>query len=289
MSIASSAALIARDHADGSSPIVSRRGSRPLRVSGVSKSFTIEGKTLPVLEDVDLHAAPGSFISIVGASGCGKSTLLRLIAGLDRQFTGDIHLDGRPVEGPGPERGVVFQEHRLFPWLTVTQNVAVGLSAARLPEREKRALALEQIRLVGLEGFENAYPRQLSGGMAQRAAIARALVSKPEILLLDEPLGALDALTRMHLQNELARLWSAEGVTIILVTHDIEEAVFLGQQVIVLGARPGRVKRRLSVDLPYPRDRADPQLTAIKQELLAEFQVGAARLRAVQGGSPTDI
>jgi ABC-type nitrate/sulfonate/bicarbonate transport system ATPase subunit len=239
----------------------------------VSKSYRLNGRSLAVLQGIDLEALPGSFTSIVGASGCGKSTLLRLIVGLDADYEGEILLDGRPIRAPGLERGMVFQEHRLFPWLTVNQNVALGLSALERSEKEKRTTIAEHIRLVGLEGFERAYPYQLSGGMAQRAAIARALVSKPSILLLDEPLGALDALTRLHLQNELQRLWRAEGVTMILVTHDIEEAVFLGQQVVVMDSRPGRIRRRLRVELPYPRARAHPDFLRIKQDLLDEFHL----------------
>jgi sulfonate transport system ATP-binding protein len=252
------------------------RRARTLSIRGVSKSYALDGRTLQVLSGVDLEAPPGSFTSIVGTSGCGKSTLLRLIVGLDQDYEGAILLDGQSIRGPGLERGMVFQEHRLFPWLTVAENVEVGLAASSLRLPERRALVADHIRLVGLQGFERAYPHELSGGMAQRAAIARALVNKPDILLLDEPLGALDALTRLHLQNELARLWEAEGITMILVTHDIEEAVFLGEQVIVMDSSPGRIRRRLPVDRPYPRDRADPAIARIKRELLAEFHVGEA-------------
>ena len=245
-----------------------------LSIRRVSKSYRLDGRELPVLDGIDLEVAAGSFTSIVGVSGCGKSTLLRLILGLDPDYSGEILLDGKPIRGPGLERGVVFQEHRLFPWLTVEQNVALGLTSSERSEADKREAVREHIALVGLAGFESAYPHQLSGGMSQRAAIARALANKPKILLLDEPLGALDALTRLHLQNELQRLWQAEGVTMILVTHDIEEAVFLGQQVVVMDARPGRIKRRLPVRLAHPRDRAHSELLKIKHELLAEFHVG---------------
>lgn len=245
-----------------------------LSIRQVSKSYRLEGRELKVLDGIDLEVQPGSFTSIVGASGCGKSTLLRLILGLDTDYEGDILLDGKRIEGPGLERGIVFQEHRLFPWLTVEQNVAVGVAGTNLSEQEKREAVREQIALVGLTGFESAYPHQLSGGMSQRAAIARALAAKPRILLLDEPLGALDALTRLHLQAELQRLWHTEGVTMIMVTHDIEEAVFLGQEVIVMDARPGRIKRRVPVRLPYPRHRNDPELVRVKQQLLREFHVG---------------
>jgi sulfonate transport system ATP-binding protein len=258
-----------------------------LTVRGLSKSYRLDGRVLPVLQRVDLVAPPGSFTSIVGTSGCGKSTLLRLLVGLDPDYEGSIDLDGRPIREPGLERGIVFQEHRLFPWLTVEQNIGLGLSAAELPREERRVTVGRHIQLVGLEGFERAFPHQLSGGMAQRAAIARALVSKPCILLLDEPLGALDALTRLHLQNELQRLWYAEGVTMIMVTHDIEEAIFLGQQVVVMDERPGRVRRRLDVPLPYPRDRAHRDFLRIKQELLREFHVGSETSEGKGPAQPT--
>lgn len=244
-----------------------------LRIRGLSKSYRLEGEQLPVLRDIDLDVEPGAFISIVGASGCGKSTLLRLILGLESEYEGSIELDGQPLLGPGLDRGMVFQEHRLFPWLTVEQNVLLSLSASPKTPQEKLRIAREQIELVGLNGFEHAFPHQLSGGMSQRAAIARALATRPKILLLDEPLGALDALTRLHLQTELQRLWRVEGVTMILVTHDIEEAIYLGQKVLVMDARPGRVKRTISVDLPYPRERSSRGFQETKQALLREFSL----------------
>jgi ABC-type nitrate/sulfonate/bicarbonate transport system ATPase subunit len=262
-----------RNEGERSQPVAPARAAT-LSIRGLSKTYRLEGRPLSVLERIDLEVPSGGFTSIVGASGCGKSTLLRLIVGLDDQYEGAILLDGQPIRGPGLERGIVFQEHRLFPWLTVEENVALGLEASPLGAGERRTAVREHVHLVGLQGFERAYPRELSGGMAQRAAIARALVGKPDILLLDEPLGALDALTRVQMQNELLRLWRTERVTMILVTHDIEEAVFLGQEVVVMDARPGRIRRRLQVDRPYPRDRTDPELARLRRELLAEFQVG---------------
>jgi len=248
-----------------------------LSIHGLSKTYRLEGRPLPVLERIDLETPPGSFTSIVGASGCGKSTLLRLIVGLDNEYDGAIMVGGRRIDGPGLDRGIVFQEHRLFPWLTVQKNVALGLEGTSIDAAERRATVAEHIRLVGLEGFERAYPRELSGGMAQRTALAsRALVNRPEILLLDEPFGALDALTRIQMQNELLRLWKAERITMILVTHDIEEAVFLGQEVVVMDSRPGRIRRRLRVEREYPRDRADAELSRVRRELLAEFEMGSA-------------
>jgi ABC-type nitrate/sulfonate/bicarbonate transport system ATPase subunit len=239
----------------------------------VSKNFVLHGETLPVLEGIDLEARPGSFTAIVGASGCGKSTLLRLIVGLDADYQGEILFDGAEVRAPGRDRGIVFQDHRLFPWLTVEQNVALGLAAAKLEPAEVARRVEEHLALVGLEGFARAFPHQLSGGMAQRAAIARALIARPQILVLDEPLGALDALTRLHLQIELQRLWAHEGITMILVTHDIEEALFLGERVLVMEPRPGRIRRRIDVPLSFPRDRASEPFLRLKRELLAEFSV----------------
>jgi NitT/TauT family transport system ATP-binding protein/sulfonate transport system ATP-binding protein len=242
-----------------------------LDISNLSKQYRVKGQSLPVLDNISLSIRPGEFISIVGASGCGKSTLLRLVIGLENDYQGEILLDGKRIAGTSLERGIVFQEHRLFPWLTVEQNVSLGLLNAALPDAEKRRSVQEHIDLVGLKGFETAYPYQLSGGMSQRVAIARALVNRPEVLLLDEPFGALDALTRHHLQQELQRIWEQEGITAILVTHDVDEAVYLGDRVVVMEPRPGRIKRIVDVDLPRPRERGSYAFTDIKDDVLAEF------------------
>ncbi|PMZ94543.1 MULTISPECIES: ABC transporter ATP-binding protein [unclassified Pseudomonas] len=242
-----------------------------LTIRGLSKAYPLKGKPVPVLEDIDLDIRPGEFVSILGASGCGKSTLLRLIVGLDQDYQGQILLDQQAVRGPGLERGIVFQDHRLFPWMTLQQNIALALKNHRLPAAEKSRLVAEHIELVGLGGYEQAYPHQLSGGMAQRAAIARALVNKPKVLLLDEPLGALDALTRVRLQQELQRIWVQERCTVIMVTHDVEEALYLGDRVIVMDARPGRIKEDISIPLPHPRRRDSARLHDLKQRLLQEL------------------
>lgn len=249
-----------------------------LEIQHLSKSYAVRDGNLAVLEDVTLHIAPGEFVSIVGTSGCGKSTLLRLIVGLEDQYQGQVLLDGQRIVGTSLQRGIVFQEHRLFPWLTVAGNIELGLLNAPGSAADKRAAVREHIALVGLQGFESSYPHQLSGGMAQRVAIARALVSKPEILLLDEPFGALDAMTRAYLQQELHRVWQAEGITMILVTHDVEEAVYLGDKVVVMEPRPGRVRRIVPVPLAHPRDRSDTAFAGIRQRVLDEFSHDSASL-----------
>jgi ABC-type nitrate/sulfonate/bicarbonate transport system ATPase subunit len=218
-----------------------------------------------------LRIRKGQFVSIVGTSGCGKTTLLRIIAGLEGDFDGGIELEGRPIAGPGVDKGVVFQEHRLLPWLTIEDNVGFGLF--RRPEEERRELVSRYLKLVGLTKFAQAYPGQLSGGMAQRAAIARALVNKPKILLLDEPLGALDAMTRMYMQNELEKIWLEEKITMVMVTHDVEEAIYLSDVVVLMSSRPGRVKKTIPVPLARPRRRDLPEFLAIKSELLQEFHL----------------
>ena len=241
-----------------------------LEIRKVSKAYAVDGRPrLEVLREASFEVEPGAFVSIVGPSGCGKSTLLRLIAGLDRDYVGDILVHGERIAGASLSRGIVFQDHRLLPWLTLEQNIGLSLLNSGWPEARKKQAVRDHIVLVGLTGFESAYPYQLSGGMAQRAAIARALVSKPEILLLDEPLGALDALTRIRLQEEIQRIWRVEGVTMILVTHDVDEALFLSDKVFVLNAGPGRSLRELQVALPRPRDRAGAAFAGYKREILA--------------------
>lgn len=242
-----------------------------LRIEHVSKSFPLKGESLLVLDDISLSVEPGEFVAIVGGSGCGKSTLLRLLAGLDSDYQGSLLHAGVPIDGPTLERGLVFQDHRLFPWLTVEQNVELAFTNTGVAAAERRQRVAAEIARVGLDGFAGAYPHQLSGGMSQRAAIARALVGRPDVLLLDEPLGALDALTRLHMQKELRRLWQEEGITMLMVTHDIEEAVYLADRVVVLEARPGRVRRIQDVPLPHPRQRRDAQFVVLRDGLLADF------------------
>jgi NitT/TauT family transport system ATP-binding protein len=229
------------------------------------------GERLLAVEALNLDIAAGEFVTIVGASGCGKSTLLHLIAGLRIPTSGEILIDGRPVTGPGRDRGVVFQEYALLPWKTVMANVCLGPKLAGVPKAERRQVASRLINLVGLKGFEHKYPHELSGGMRQRAAVARTLAADPEVVLMDEPFAAVDAQTRSVLQEELVRIWVETGKTIIFITHSVEEAVFLAQRVFVLSSRPGRVLSTLSVDLPR-EERATgavgPAQAAIQSEIL---------------------
>lgn len=240
-------------------------------VRDLSKSFILNGRRLDVLRDIRLDVSSGEALAIVGPSGSGKTTLLRVLAGIEPPDTGSVLIDGHPVKGVGTERAVIFQEPRLLPWLTVLGNVAFALEVRGTPKAEAESRARRYIRLVGLGDFESAYPRQLSGGMAQRVGIARALTVQPEILLLDEPLGALDAMTKLTMQEELARIWREENVTLILVTHDLEEAIVLADRVLVLPKEKEAVPRIIDVDLPRPRDRSEPSFVAMRRRLMAEF------------------
>jgi sulfonate transport system ATP-binding protein len=243
-----------------------------LDIRHVSKTFKVNGAPVDALSDISLSIRPGEFVSIVGPSGCGKSTLLRILAGLERGFNGEIAQDGQPIVGTSLDRGIVFQEPRLFPWATVWQNVGLGLQNSPIGTIAKRETIAAHIELVGLQAFEHAYPHQLSGGMAQRAAIARGLVNRPKTLLLDEPFGALDALTRGKMQTELQQIWAHERITMVLVTHDVDEAVFLGDRVIVLAPRPGRISRIFEVPVTRPRVRTDDDLAHIRNEVLRALE-----------------
>ncbi|MBX5156528.1 MULTISPECIES: ABC transporter ATP-binding protein [unclassified Rhizobium] len=246
-----------------------RRGEVTIR--RLSKSYKLNGTPLQVLKDINLHIRSGESLAIVGASGSGKTTLLRVLAGLEDADTGEVLVDGKVVRGVGAERAVIFQEPRLLPWLDVLDNVAFGLETSGLTRQRARARARHYVKLVGLQQFEAAYPRQLSGGMAQRVGIARALAVQPEILLLDEPLGALDAMTKIGMQQELARIWRDEDVTTILVTHDLEEAIYLADRILILPREKGGEPRLIDIDLPRPRDRSAPEFVRHREELLNLF------------------
>ncbi|CDM60226.1 MULTISPECIES: ABC transporter ATP-binding protein [Rhizobium] len=247
-----------------------------LEIRGLDKSFIIAGRDVKVLADVDLSVRPGEFVTIVGASGCGKSTLLRLILGLDLDYGGAVLVDGAQVHRPGLDRSIVFQDHRLLPWLTVEGNVAAALRRSLLSRTDKKKTVRQHLELVGLTQFSKAYPAQLSGGMAQRVAIARALVNRPRFLLLDEPLGALDALTRLRLQDELKRIVQHEGTTALLVTHDVDEAVHLGHRVVVMQPHPGRIAAILSIPEPARLDRSSLEFIRLRDKVLGLLGVGAA-------------
>lgn len=237
-----------------------------LNVNHVSKTFRVNKGELQVLDDINFQVEQGEFISIVGTSGCGKSTLLRMVIGLEHPTQGEVCLWDRVVSKPSVDCGMVFQEARLFPWLTVQENIEFGITRD-FSKEEKKQIVQQHIDLVGLKGFEKALPKQLSGGMQQRVSIARSLVNKPDILLLDEPFGALDALTRINMQNEVLKLWEHEEKTMVLVTHDIDEAIFLSDRIVVLSARPGRLMDIITVELPRPRERSSDDFLRIRAKI----------------------
>jgi NitT/TauT family transport system ATP-binding protein len=233
----------------------------------VSHAFDLGGKALPVLDRVSFHMEAGELVALLGPSGCGKSTLLRLVAGLEPPSSGTLLVDDERITGPHPSRVVMFQDPTLFPWRTVRANVSLGLEARGLI-RTHGARVNEALKLVGLTAFETAYPHQLSGGMAQRVSLARALVNDPSLLLLDEPLGKLDSMTRIAMQSELVSLWQRTGFSALLVTHDVEEALFMANRVIVLSDRPAAIKADITVDLGFPRHRGDPRMGELRREIL---------------------
>jgi NitT/TauT family transport system ATP-binding protein/sulfonate transport system ATP-binding protein len=251
-----------------------------LLIEQVGRVFPAHGGGAPVtaLQPTDLRVEANDFITILGPSGCGKSTLLRIVAGLDRPTSGRVLMDGREITRPGPDRGMVFQSYTLFPWLTVKQNIQFGLAERGAPKDEQEHVATGFIEKMGLKGFENHWPKQLSGGMQQRVAIARALANDPDMLLLDEPFGALDNQTRGLMQELLLSIWERDRKTVLFVTHDIEEAIFLANRCVVMSARPGRVKADVAIDLPHPRDyrmKTSPAFSELKARLTEEIRAEA--------------
>ncbi len=247
-----------------------------LAAKDINKIFISNKKEVVALQDVNLHIKTGEFVSLLGPSGCGKSTFLRLVAGLDTYTEGDLQLDGKQITGAGRDRGVVFQQYSLLPWLHAWENVAFALKKdTTLNKAQKKEMALHFLKLVGLDGFENHYPSQMSGGMQQRVAIARALVYKPSLLLMDEPFGALDAQTRKEMQDLLLSVWEEEKCSVLFVTHDVDEAVYLSDRIYVMSARPGKIAKEIQVELPRPRE-WDMQLTKefieYKREIILELQ-----------------
>ena len=245
-------------------------------IQAVSRVFeTAKGQRTQALQPVDFEVRDNDFVTILGPSGCGKSTLLRIVAGLDHATSGRVLLDGVPVEGPGADRGMVFQSYTLFPWLTIEQNIRFGLRERGMPESQQKERAAYFIAKVGLRGFEQHFPKQLSGGMQQRTAIARALANDPKILLMDEPFGALDNQTRVLMQELLLGIWEAERKTVMFVTHDIDEAIFMANRVAVFSARPGRIKADIPVNLPHPRHytvKTSPEFMELKARLTEEIR-----------------
>jgi sulfonate transport system ATP-binding protein len=247
---------------------VSADNSIALTVDHVSKTFYSKTREVKALDNVSLNIRHGEFVSLIGPSGCGKTTLLRLISGLEQEYTGDILLDNKRIERPGLDRGMIFQEPRLFPWLNVSANVGLGING---PASYVRDQVEYYLKMVGLDDFGKAWPSQLSGGMLQRAAIARALITRPKVLLLDEPFGALDALTRVYMQGEIEKIWLLAKTTMILVTHDIEEAIFLGDRVVVMTSRPAEIKTIINIDIPRSRDRGSRRFVEIRANVLNTF------------------
>jgi ABC-type nitrate/sulfonate/bicarbonate transport system ATPase subunit len=250
-----------------------------IRIVDLRKSFPrpdAPNERRLALDGVSFSIAAGALVSLVGPSGCGKSTLLRLIAGLDEPDTGELLVAGEKVRGPSAERGLVFQDPNLFPWLTVRGNIEAGLVARGLLQ-EKRNEVDEFMRLVGLEAFSNSYPHHLSGGMSQRVALARALINHPTVLLLDEPLGALDAFTRMRMQDEVLRLWQSRRTTMLLVTHDIDEAIYMSDRISIMTPTPGRIERKIDIELARPRDRSSEKFLRYRTDILEHLHFAGAR------------
>jgi len=242
-----------------------------LVIDSVGKVFSTKSGQIVALDQTSFTVAEGEFVTILGPSGCGKSTILRVVAGLEEPTSGHVYLDGKEIKGPGPDRGMVFQSYTLYPWLTVKDNITFGLDLKGVPKKEQDEIARHYLDLIGLKGFDKHYPIQLSGGMKQRVAIARALANDPQILLMDEPFGALDAQTRTIMQEILLKVWEESKKTILFITHDVEESIFLGDSIYVMTARPGRLKKNIKVPLPRPRDyhnKSSEPFLALKQELL---------------------
>jgi NitT/TauT family transport system ATP-binding protein len=253
-----------------------------LAIRNVTKRFPADDGDIEALSRVDVTIDEGQFVCLIGASGCGKSTLLRIIAGFEEPSTGNVSVHGMPITGPGRDRGMVFQDYALFPWMTVRQNIGFGPRQRQLSRDEVENIADEFVKLVGLGRFADRYPSQLSGGMKQRVAIARVLANNANILLMDEPFGALDALTREQLQHELMQIWKRTGVTIIFVTHSVEEAVLLADRVLVMSAGPGRVESDFNIDLARPRDVSSPEFNVVRRDVARRLTSHLAPSRALE-------
>jgi NitT/TauT family transport system ATP-binding protein/sulfonate transport system ATP-binding protein len=252
-------------------------GDTILEISDINRTYIDDkGNAVEALRNVSLTVRRHEFVSIIGSSGCGKTTLLRLIAGLDAPESGSLRLNGGEIAGTDPQRGCVFQQGSLFPWLSVENNIAFGLKARGL-YREYRRDVEKYVGLIGLKGFEKAFPHQLSGGMAQRVAIARALINRPEVLLLDEPMGALDSFTRADIQEKLHELWNRHGATMILVTHDVDEAIYLSDRIVIMTPRPGKISEIMNVALPHPRHRGGTDFLSVRRDILEKLNLASAQ------------
>jgi NitT/TauT family transport system ATP-binding protein len=251
-----------------------------LELKGLTKQFEFNGDRIDALRDAHLRVSKGEFVCLIGASGCGKSTLLRIVAGFEQATRGSVLMWGKPIEGPAPDRGMVFQDYGLFPWLTVRRNIAFGPTSRGRPAAEIRETVEHFVNLVGLHRFADAYPHQLSGGMKQRVAIARVLANDAQMVLMDEPFGALDAMTRERLQDELLDIWQRTGLTVLFVTHSIEEAIFLADRVVVMSPGPGRIESQMEITLPRPRDVVAPDFNDIRRELSLRLHSHHARKAA---------
>jgi NitT/TauT family transport system ATP-binding protein len=251
-------------------------------IEGLSKKYTSQGPSVPALVDINLTIKQGEFICLLGPSGCGKSTLLKIVAGLIPATSGMVSIDGKAIDGPGPERAVVFQDYALFPWMTVRDNVEFGLEARKVPAAERRETSAKLLSVVGLSDFADRFPHHLSGGMKQRVSIARALAVDPSLLLMDEPFGALDAQTRQGLQDELLRIWRDYKKTVIFVTHSIEEAIYLSDRIVVMTARPGRIKEVVSIPESRPRDMTGNDMNQRQRQVRAILGEEIARAAALE-------
>ena len=243
-----------------------------LSIKNLNKTYhTEEGDEVVALSDINLDVADKELVCFIGPSGCGKTTLLRITAGLEKPDSGTLTVNNEPIKGPGPDRGMVFQEYSLFPWRTVLKNITFSLELKKIPKNEREKIARDFLEIVGLSKFADSYPHELSGGMKQRVAIARALVNDPDVLLMDEPFGAVDAQTRNRLQHELLNIWEKKKKTVLFITHSVDEAVFLADKVVVFTARPGRIKEVINIDLPRPRERTSFEANAVREHLLASL------------------
>jgi len=267
--------------------------AKPLSLRGLAKRYaTADGRTIEALLPVDLEITPGEFLVVVGPSGCGKSTLLNILAGLTSPSAGEAWVGDIRVEGPDIDRGMVFQDYALFPWLDVIGNVEFGLERKRIPRRERRGIAMRYLEMVGLTDFAEKRPRELSGGMKQRVAIARTFATEPSIIFMDEPFGALDALTRRHLQHQLLRIWQQHRKTVVFITHSVVEAIYLADRVVLMTARPGRIKTVLKIELAHPRDPTSDEFRSIERRVYADLDeelVKSFRMEGSDTGSPPTV